>query len=113
MAKVVKDKFPLLFSPEWPWSLTGSAFTCLEILGCNSRRPWSFLDARLDFAEGFSGPLSGPSRKGSFVETVPEKYIFRGVMYDLVFNETVKKEAVDRALENLGNFLINGKSMSQ
>ena len=49
MAEIVREKFPVLFTPKWPWSLTGSDFTCLEILGCNSRGPSSFSDARLNF----------------------------------------------------------------
>ena len=111
MAEIVRKKFPVLFTPKWPWSLSGSDFTCLEILGCNSRGPSSFSDARLNF-RSFADPERPPEfYDAKYVATIPEKFVFRGVLYDLVFNEKLKKEAVDRALQNLGNFLINGKSM--
>ena len=109
----VKEKYPIFSDgfdlEDLPASFSGSSFICLEILGCNSRKAWSFADARLD-VQAF--PESEIDAERKFVSTVNETIVFRGAVYDLLVNKKANKQALHQIFENLGDFLTNGKCRS-
>ena len=110
MADKVKEKYPIFGDgfdlEDLPASFSGSSFICLEILGCNSRKAWSFSDARLDL-QAF--PESEIDAERKFVSTVNETIVFRGAVYDLLVNKNNNIQALYKIFESLGDFLTNGK----
>ena len=106
----MKEKYPMFSDgfhiEDLPASFSGSSFICLEILGCNSRKAWSFTDARLD-VQAF--PESEIDAERKFVSTVNETIVFRGAVYDLLVNKKTNKQAVHKICESLGDFISDGK----
>ena len=112
--KKVKEKYPIFSDgfdlEDLPASFSGSSFICLEILGCNSRKAWSFSDARLDL-QAF--PESEIDAERKFVSTVNETIVFRGAVYDLLVNKNNNIQALHKIFESLGDFLTNGKGRTE
>ena len=110
MAEKVKETYPIFGDSfdldDLPATFSGSSFICLEVLGCNSRKAWSFSDARLD-VQAF--PESQIDSERKFVLTINETIVFRGVVYDLLVNKKTNTQALHKTLESLENFLTNGK----
>ena len=94
LTELLEETFPFLRKDKWPSNIMGP-FVPLVIKSCNAFGNWSFAKAALDVV---------PQNENS----VPEIFLYRGAMFDLVFNKC-EKISRDQAVERLEKFLADSE----